>query len=392
MLLISLGNFARINQSYGHHIGDVLLENSGLRIKETLRKADLVFRFEGKELAAILTSVTRATDVAKVAKKLVSEIGVPYHRDLGDISIKATIGVATFPTDGSEVDELVQNASSATSEARKRGVGYLLFNPELHQRAKHRLQMEGDLRRAITEAGMHLLYQPIVDVAGRIHGCEALIRWNHPENGLVPPNEFIPIAEETGLINLFGKWTIFEACKTAKLLEPYGIYISANASAVEFSRAGLLEDMEGAIAAADIKAGSVCLEITETTSMQNPDKAMSRMRDLRSLGVETVVDDFGTGHSSLSYLKELPANTLKIDKAFVDGISEGIDDRTFFMSIVNMAKSRHKQIVVEGVGNEGVGRNHSRKWLRPCPGLLFCQADVGGGVDRDRRFGDPSAS
>ena len=349
VMLISLGNFSRINQSYGHHIGDIILENSGLRIKETLRKADLVFRFEGKELAVILTNIARVTDVAKVAEKIVANVGTPYHHDLGDILINASIGVALYPTDGTDVDELIQNASSAMTETRKRSIRYLLFNPELHKRAKRRLQIESDMRRAISESGMHLLYQPIVDVAGNVCGCEALMRWNHPENGYIPPTEFIPIAEESGLINLFSKWTMFEVCKAAKLLAPYDIYVSFNASAHEFSRTRLLEDIEGAIEATGVSADSIRVEITETTSMDNPDRAMSRMRDLRTLGIQTVVDDFGTGYSSLSYLKELPVETLKIDKTFVDGIVENVDDRVFFESIVNMAKSRHKTVVVEGV-------------------------------------------
>jgi diguanylate cyclase (GGDEF)-like protein/PAS domain S-box-containing protein len=349
VLLISLGDLARVNQSYGHHIGDILMENSGLRIKESLRKADLVFHFEGNDLAAILTNIARATDVAKVAEKLVSHIGVPYHHANGDLILSATVGVAVYPTDGTEVDELVQNAYSAMREAKKRNLDYLLFNPELHEQAKRRLQLEGDMRRALGEGGMHLVYQPIVDVEGRLRGCEALMRWNHPKNGAVSPNEFIPIAEESGLINIVGKWTLFEACKTAKLLAPYGVYVSINVSAHEFSRAGLMEDIERTIKATGVKPGSIRLEITETTSMDNPDRAMSRMRDLRSMGLETVIDDFGTGYSSLSYLKELPVDTLKIDKAFVDGIVEDVDDRTFFESIVNMAKSRHKKLVVEGV-------------------------------------------
>ncbi|MBT3276344.1 MAG: EAL domain-containing protein, partial [Spirochaetales bacterium] len=349
VLMISLGNFTQINQSYGHHISDVLLENSGLRVKESLRKADLVFRFEDKELAAVLTNVARATDVAKVAEKLVSHIGVPYHHANGDLLLTATVGVSVYPADGSEVDELVQNAFSAMAEAKKRNLSYLLFNPDLHNRAKRRLQLDGDMRRNLSEGGMHLVYQPIVDVEGKLHGCEALMRWQHPIKGFISPNEFIPIAEESGLINIIGKWTLFEACKTAKLLAPYGVYVSVNMSAHEFSRAGLLEDIEGMIKTTSVNPESLRLEITETTSMDNPDRAMSRMRDLRSLGLETVIDDFGTGYSSLSYLKELPVEILKIDKTFVDGIAKDVDDRAFFESIVNMAKSRHKKLVVEGI-------------------------------------------
>ena len=349
MLLISLGNFSRVNQAYGHHIGDILLENSGLRIKEALRKADLVFRFEGKDLAAVLTNIARPTDAAKVAEKLVSEISVPYHHALGDILLSATVGVALYPTDGTEVDELIRNAFSAMREAAKRGSKYLLFNRKLHERSRRRLQLEGDLRRALSEAGLHLVYQPIVDTRGRIHGCEALVRWQHPENGFISPGEFVPIAEESGLVYLFGKWTMFEACKTAKSLESFGLYVSINLSALEFSRTGLLEDIEAAMSAAGVSADSIRVEITETTSMDNRDRAMSRMRDLRSIGIETVIDDFGTGYSSLSYLKELPSAMLKIDKAFIDGIAQNVDDRAFFQSIVDMAKSRQKTIVAEGV-------------------------------------------
>ena len=349
MLLISLGNFSRVNQAYGHHIGDILLENSGLRIKEALRKADLVFRFEGKDLAAVLTNIARPTDAAKVAEKLVSEISVPYHHALGDILLSATVGVALYPTDGTEVDELIRNAFSAMREAAKRGSKYLLFNRKLHERSRRRLQLEGDLRRALSEAGLHLVYQPIVDTRGRIHGCEALVRWQHPESGFISPGEFVPIAEESGLVYLFGKWTMFEACKTAKSLESFGLYVSINLSALEFSRTGLLEDIEAAMSAAGVSADSIRVEITETTSMDNRDRAMSRMRDLRSIGIETVIDDFGTGYSSLSYLKELPSAMLKIDKAFIDGIAQNVDDRAFFQSIVDMAKSRQKTIVAEGV-------------------------------------------
>ena len=351
VLFISLKNFAKVNQTYGHHVGDLLLENTGLRIKKTLRTSDFVFRFEGTDLTAILTDIDRNTDAAIVARNIYNAVSMPYRYKDKDIFISCFLGVSIYPDDGEDINTIIQNAASAMMDAKQRGEKFVLFNKALHVRALERMSLESELQRAFDNHQFELHYQPIVDRDGKICGAEALIRWHHPERGLVPPLDFIPLAEETGIINYIGKWTLYTACKQLKRWSSkYDIYISVNLCAKEFDDEHLIEVIESALQnAGGLDPKSLKLEITETTCMNDPPAAIEKMLRLEKIGIDLCIDDFGTGQSSLSNLKRLPVKTLKIDKVFVDDLVHSEEEREYLANIIRTVKSRKKVVLVEGV-------------------------------------------
>ena len=376
VLFISLENFARINQTYGHEIGDILLENSGLRIKETLiseilrdsdyifeasddtaggevaEVSDKLFRFEGKEFAAILTDIARDTDAALVASRIATNVSQPYHDKFGaEIFINCSIGIAVYPSDGEEKELLIQHAASAMHEAKRLEINFLLFNPELHQRAIDKMRLGGKIYNAFIESQFELYYQPVVDRLGEIVGAEALIRWNHPERGVLPPAEFLPLAEEKGIIVNIGKWALYTVVSQLEQW-PNDIYVALNLSAREFEHVDTVDNIIRVIQNAHgVDSRQLKIEITETESMRDLDKTMPKMQKLVGKGIDILVDDFGTGQSSLNYLKRIPARTLKIDRSFVSNIERDPEDLQFLESIIDLAYSRKKTVVVEGVEN-----------------------------------------
>jgi diguanylate cyclase (GGDEF)-like protein/PAS domain S-box-containing protein len=354
VLSISLENLAKVNQVYGHEIGDLLLENSGLRIRRSLRSSDYAFRFAGSELAAILSSINKNTDAGKVAQKIFNNVSVPYRFKGTDISIRCHIGIAVYPDDGEDRGEIVQKAASALAEAKKRKMDFLLFDETLHEQAVARLSLESEIAKAFEKGQFELHYQPVVDTAGRIYGAEALIRWNHPERGFIAPMEFIPIAEETNLIIPIGRWALFAACRQiAQWKKKHDLYVSINLSAKEFSDSTLLEAIQKAIKQSlDFDPAYLKLEITETKCMEDPERTIEQMQTLLDFGVETFIDDFGTGYSSLGYLKRLPAVTLKIDRMFIEALEDSQEERDYLTNIIRTVKSRRKKVLVEGVSTE----------------------------------------
>jgi diguanylate cyclase (GGDEF)-like protein len=353
VLFVSLENLAKVNQVYGHEIGDLLLENSGLRIRRTLRRSDYVFRFAGSELSVILTNIAKNTDAGKVAQKIYNNVAVPYRFKETDINITCHIGIALYPEDGADKRTIVQKATSALAEAKKRNMDFLLFDASLHEQAVSRLKLESEIAKAFEKGQFELHYQPVVDTNGKIHGAEALIRWNHPERGYIPPMDFIPIAEETGLIIPIGRWALFTACRQISAwMKKHKLYVSINLSAKEFSDSTLLEAIQKAIKQSqDFDPAYLKLEITETKCMDDPEKTIKQMQSLLDIGVETFIDDFGTGYSSLGYLKRLPAVTLKIDKLFIDALVESQEEQDYLTHIIRTVKSRKKKVLVEGVSS-----------------------------------------
>jgi len=358
LLFISLGNLAKVNQTYGHDIGDLLIENSGLRIKKVLRNCDFVFRFEGKELTAILTDISRNTDVARVAQKICDDVSMPYRHKGGDILITCKIGISIYPDDGEDKNTIIRNATAALVEAKRRGEKFVFYNRGLHKRAIERMNLESDMYKAFDKEQFELHYQPIVDSAGYILGAEALIRWYHPERGSIKPVNFIPIAEETGVIYSIGKWAIYTACKQVEKWisgknTDQDIYVSVNLSAREFSNDNLIEIIKGALKnAGDLDPKHLKLEITESECMDNPEETIRKMLSLYNIGIELFIDDFGTGQSSLSYLKRIPAKTLKIDKVFVDELVKSDSEREYLSNIISLVRSRNKNVIIEGVSSK----------------------------------------
>jgi len=261
------------------------------------------------------------------------------------------VGITVYPEDGEDTNTLIRNAATAMNEAKRRGKEFLVFNAELHERSVAKLKLESEMFSAFGGNQYRLHYQPVVDPSGRIVGCEALIRWQHPEMGLMSPGRFIPLAEETGLIMSIGKWALYRACKQARRWSTeYGLYVSVNLSAHEFENPNLPQIVSGVLKSAeDLDPRYLKLEITETESMGDPEFAIGQMRALLDMGVELCIDDFGQGRSSLTYLKTLPATTLKIDRAFVEGIVEDAAEREYLDSIIRMVRSRKKTVLVEGV-------------------------------------------
>lgn len=390
ILYIGIENLTEINRRFGHNIGNLLLENAGLKVKEILRSSDYVFRYEGNELVILLSKLARDTDAAKVSEKIYEALVTPYNYNKFTISLSCFIGISLFPADGEDRDVLVKNAITALDEAKKNGHSYLLFDESLHDKALGKLNMERDLRNAFHEEQFELYYQPIVDTDFIIRGAEALIRWRHPEKGLVSPNDFIPLAAEIGLIEDIGKWALFTATRQINEWSAiYDLYVSINIVAPQFENKYLSEIITAALRKADnLDPKHLKLEITESEGMANPELSITKMQDIMKLGVDIYIDDFGTGLSSLNYLKYLPASSLKIDKVFVDEIEEKPEELAFLESIIALAKTRGKQTIVEGVSTVkqvellksiGCERMQGYYFSRPVPAEEFSAYFKGGG-------------
>lgn len=355
ILYIAIENLTTISRQHGHNIGNILLENTGVKVKEILRQSDYVFRYEGNELVVILSRLARNTDAAKVAEKILEALTTPYNYRDFSIVMDCYIGIAIYPEDGEERETILGHAISALGEAKNQKKHYLLFNPDIHKQAIHKLELERDLQKAFHNGEFILHYQPIVDKKSKIIGAEALIRWNHSALGFISPGQFIPLAEEAGLVKEIGKWALFTATKQVKQwLEFYQLYVSINLSAPEFSNSLLPEIVESALRQAEnLDPCCLKLEITESQGMLFPEKSIDRMEKMKELGVQIYIDDFGTGQSSLNYLKKLPAEVLKIDKIFVEEIVENLNELSFLENIIALAKRRGKKVIIEGVSDEG---------------------------------------
>jgi len=353
LLFIDLMKIEKVIQMHGQEIGDLLLENTGLRISSQLRSSDYIFRFEGNRFAVLLPKVANKLDAGTVANKIHRKITIPYNFKGSDINITCSIGAAVYPDDGTTKESLIQNAMSAMIEAGKNEDDFLLFNTDMHSQATERIYLESSAYRGLEEKQFQIHYQPIVDSSFRIVGAEALLRWTHPKLGNISPMVFIPIAEQSGLILTIGKWVLFNVCnQLAEWSGKYPIFVSLNLSAREFSSPDLKDNILTALSHSGLK-NTDCLkvEITETACVQKLNDSIANMEVLDELGVHLYIDDFGTGQSSLRYLKRLPARVLKIDKEFIDDIDTKPDERNFLSNIIRIIKSRNKQVVAEGVSN-----------------------------------------
>lgn len=354
LLYIDIYNLGEITQKFGFEIGKMLLENTGLRIRESLRDSDYIFHFMGNELSVILTHLSRKTDAARVAQTLVHKIEDPYQHKKHSIKLKPRIGISIFPIDGDNNSKLINNAVSAAREAGLQDCSYMLYDEELHRESIRKLNMQSELTAAFKNREFVLYYQPIVDRKGNIKGAETLIRWNRPGVEIVSPIDFIPLAEEVGLIGEIGKWVIFTATRQLReWIKDYDIYVSLNLCAREFANKELSSIIEKALERADnLDPRFLKLEITESEGIRNPEKFIKQISQLQSMGIEIFIDDFGTGQSSLGYLKTIPADVLKIDRSFIMNIDNDEEDLNFLKTMVQMIKSRNKKIVVEGVSTE----------------------------------------
>ena len=353
LIFIQIQNIETAVELYGQEYGDLLLENTGMRLQSKIRKSDYVFRYDGRVFAVLLSKIENRFDAGHAANKIHDTITFPYNFKGHDIVVGCSIGVAVFPTDGMQKEELIQRATSAMMQTVREGKRFTLYNQDLYKQALRRIAIESAACRALEEQQFQLYYQPIVDKNFHITGAEALLRWSHPELGYIPPDEFIPMAERTDLIFALGKWILFTVCRRlADWHKRYGIYVSINLSSREFSSPDLIENVKAAMSSCRLeKPQSLKIEITENESVKNIEESVGRMRALAELGVEVFIDDFGTGNSSLQYLKRLPAQILKIDREFVREIDSSNEEREFLNHIVHMAFSRGKEVLIEGVEN-----------------------------------------
>ena len=357
VLFLDLDDFKLVNDSFGHAAGDGLLVAVAGRLTKSLRAGDTAARFGGDEFAVLLEEIAGFEEASQVAERIIAELRVPLAVDEHEVQVHASIGIAISPSGVEDPAELLQAADVAMYSAKSRGKGrYEVYQPELQKAMVERLERTADLQRAVDGQEFVVYYQPIVSLDGNttITGVEALVRWRHPERGLLLPKEFIPLAEETGLIIPLGRWVLREACQQArqwqlnhKLADTF--HISVNISARHFAHDGLVEDVADSLKAAGLDPSSLVLEITESVLVQDADSVIARMLELKLLGVAFAIDDFGTGYSSLSYLKRFPIDILKVDKSFVDDVGESPEGSVLAEAIVQLGNTLHLQTVGEGI-------------------------------------------
>jgi diguanylate cyclase (GGDEF)-like protein/PAS domain S-box-containing protein len=354
VLFLDLDHFKNTNDSLGHAAGDELLQSVSKRLLACVRGSDTVSRQGGDEFAILLPEITHAEDAAKCAAKIIVALHPPHIIGGRSLHIGASIGISLYPKDGIDAETLIKNADMAMYHAKERGrSNFQFFEAEMNLKAVERQSMESDLRRALKQKEFLLHYQPKVNLeTGEITGVEALIRWKQPDRGLVPPAQFVPIAEDCGLIVPIGRWVLREACRQARAWQDAGLRhlrMGVNVSAVEFREKGFAETVRTVLSEAGLEARYLVLELTERVLMENARSTATVLEELRAMGVHLAVDDFGTGYSSLSYLRQFPIDVLKIDQSFIHQITSNFDDSTIISAIINMGKSLRHIVIAEGV-------------------------------------------
>ena len=350
LLYIDIDEFKGINDSLGHHVGDELLKAVAARIRSCIRETDLIARLGGDEFAVIQTGAGSTADVVEFVTRIHEAIRQPYQCLGHQLSTDASIGIALAPQDGTDLDQLIKSADLAMYGAKADGRRtYRFFEPAMDASAKARLTMEQDLRQALVDGGFEIHYQPVVDLGrDEVTGCEALLRWRHPERGMISPAEFIPVAEDTGLINELGEWVLRIACAEAASW-PDHVRLAVNVSPVQLKCQTMALKIAGALAGSGLSASRLELEITEAVLIRDDETALAILHELRAIGVRIALDDFGTGYSSLSYLKRFPFDKIKIDRCFVSDIAEIDGSSAIVQAVVNIAASRNMTTTAEGV-------------------------------------------
>ena len=353
LMFIDLDGFKPVNDAFGHHLGDRLLREVALRLRDQLRSQDTLARIGGDEFV-LLVRLSEPDDAPQVAARQVSLLSKSFRVDEHDLQISASVGIALYPGNGQTAEELLMNADAAMYHAKGAGKnGYSFFDVSMNTNARKQLQLLQDLRQALEHNQFRLHYQPKFDaVSGQPVGAEALLRWEHPQQGLLLPEHFIELAEKTGLIIPIGEWVLNEACRQMRAWfdEGYSHWrISVNLSALQFCYSGLVDSVVSVLERHRLPANSLTLEITETTAMSDADASMTVLQRLSQMGVDLSIDDFGTGYSSLMYLKRLPANELKIDRGFVRDLEHDSDDAAIVSAIVALGQALGLRIVAEGV-------------------------------------------
>ena len=354
LLYIDVDEFKGINDSLGHHVGDELLKAVAGRIRDCIRDTDHIARLGGDEFAVIQTDVANSRDVVDFVTRIHEAIRQPYECLGHQLMTDASIGIALAPQDGTDLDQLIKNADLAMYGAKANGRRtYRFFEPAMDAHAKARLSLERDLRQALVDGAFEIHYQPVVDLGSdQVTGCEALLRWRHPERGMISPAEFIPVAEETGLIVELGEWVLRTACAEAAGW-PAHVRLAVNVSPVQLKCTTLALKIASALAVSGLPANRLELEITEAVLIRDDETALAILHQLRAIGIRIALDDFGTGYSSLSYLKRFPFDKIKIDRCFVEDITEIGGSSVIVQAVVNIAAARNMTTTAEGVETSG---------------------------------------
>jgi len=354
LLFLDLDGFKHINDSLGHLIGDKLLKSIAARLVHCVRASDTVSRQGGDEFVVLLAEVKQSSDVAITAKKILQAVAEPHSIDQHDLHVTTSIGLSVYPDDGLDAETLIKNADTAMYQAKENGrQNYQFFKPAMNVRAVERQSIEESLRRALDRRELTVHYQPKIDLnTGEITGAEALVRWNHPEHGPIPPGKFIPVAEDCGLILPIGNWVLHEACRQVRTWADAGLSlasIAVNISAIEFRHEHFLDGVFTILQDTGLNPRRLELELTETVLMKRAESTESVLKNLRAAGVHLAVDDFGTGYSSLSYLRKFPVDSLKIDQSFIRQITATPDDTAIIAAVIGMGRSLNLRVIAEGV-------------------------------------------
>ena len=358
VLFLDIRKFKNINDSLGHTLGDKVLMIAAKRFVRMVNSSDLVARIGGDEFAIILKNLSTSGKAQKVARRIFDSISQPFSLSSNRISISVNIGIAPCDTEYDTPEEILRDADIAMHYAREKNSGVAVFTKELRVRFLERVRFENDLRLAIDRNELSMNYQPLVSLQdGELMGVEALLRWHHSEFGLIPPNKFIPIAEESGLIIPITVWILQETtnqiARWQKISPAFkNLVVSVNISGKHLSNDDLLDDVENALAMSRISPKTLKLEITESAAMENAEHTINMLNKLKQIGVQLSIDDFGTGYSSLSYLHRLPFDTLKIDRSFVCNVGSGGENSEILQTIVSLAKSLKKKVIAEGIETE----------------------------------------
>jgi diguanylate cyclase (GGDEF)-like protein/PAS domain S-box-containing protein len=350
LLCLDLDHFKSVNDTLGHPYGDMLLRQVGERLRGCVRESDCIARLGGDEFAILQGSAAKPTDLTALATRVIEVIGVPYDLNGHQIVVGASIGIAIAPTDASNSDQLLKNADLALYRAKGDGRNaYRFFESEMDARMQARRALEVDLRKALAKGEFELYYQPIINVAANeVSACEALLRWQHPKRGMISPLDFIPLAEETGIIVPLGEWVLRQACAEVALW-PKKVKVAVNLSPMQFKSKNLVPTVVSALAASGLPANRLELEVTESVLLQDNDATLATLHQLRGLGVTISMDDFGTGYSSLSYLRKFPFDKIKIDRSFISGISGQDDSFAIVRAVAAIGSSLKMTTTAEGV-------------------------------------------
>jgi diguanylate cyclase (GGDEF)-like protein/PAS domain S-box-containing protein len=354
VMFIDLDHFKKINDSLGHDVGDKLLQSVAGRLLACVRRSDTVSRLGGDEFVILLSQVEHAEDAAYSARKILRALTAPHIIDNKSLDINASIGVSTYPSDGQDAEGLMNRADNAMYEAKEHGRNnYQFFRHEMHARLAERQLLEADLRCALGRNEFLLHYQPKLGLqTGEITGVEAVIRWLHPQRGVIYPAQFVPIAEECGLIVPIGQWVLLEACKQAKAWRDSGlgvVPVSVNVSAAEFGAKDFLSGVRAVLIATGVQPQHLELELTETVLMRDAEAAVVTLAKLKAMGVQLAIDDFGTGYSSFTYLRRFPSDALKLHQSFVQEITVDPADAAIVSAMINLGRSLKQRVIAEGV-------------------------------------------